>query len=91
MIMVRWKRKFTYFDSSDCCYTQVFEDAKGSLVISFDCERAAAEGDLTCYMHHFAKLHPLLPRYGLRRDAQQWGITDDKSTSAYYVLLPPWV
>lgn len=63
----------------------------GALVISFDCAAAVAEGDLTTYMSHFASLHPIMPRYNLRRDTQQWGITDKLSTSVYYVLWPPWV
>ncbi|KAG2436100.1 hypothetical protein HYH02_011611 [Chlamydomonas schloesseri] len=72
-------------------FLQIFEDANGSVVVSFDKARAVSEGDLTSYMNTLAKRHHLVAAFHLLKDATQWGLVDADTGAVFYVLWPPWV
>ncbi|GLC33522.1 hypothetical protein PLESTM_000080500 [Pleodorina starrii] len=72
-------------------FMQVFEDRNGSVVACFHKASAVSEGDLSSYMNTFAKRDHVVATYQLTKDATRWGLVDEASGAAFYVLWPPWV
>jgi len=79
--------------------TQVFEDAPGSLVISFNRELAAQEGDVTAYMNQHHRTNITVQAFSLVKSAAQWGmltphtsagVASGQPCGVFYVYWPPW-
>ena len=57
-------------------HTCFIEDSTQAIVACFDEVQAAAEGDLSSYMHALAKSsHPVVSDYKLAKDGMQWGVS----------------
>lgn len=77
---------------------QVFEDAPGCIVASFDRERVAQEGDVTSYMNQHQRIDATVQDFRLVKDTTQWGLLAPPDESApsggawavFYVYWPPW-
>lgn len=72
-------------------FLQIFEDKSGGIVMSFDKNRAVAEGDLSSYMNQLSKVNNHVLSYGLTKDSTQWGMVDEDTQSVFFVFWAPWV
>ena len=75
---------------------QVFQDAAGSIVVSFHRELAAKEGDITSYMNQHYRTDLTVQTFKLVKDTAQWGLLAapepaELSWGVFYVYWPPWV
>jgi hypothetical protein len=75
---------------------QVFEDAPGSIVISFHKDLAAREGDITSYMNQHYRTDLTVQTFKLVKDTSQWSILaaaepKELSWGVFFVYWPPWV